>query len=177
MLTFSICSYKCTHMQFSSYVCMYVCIGQRKKVRYSSLLKNDIIYTHFWKTPVTRIVFHCVLVRTLITGSSSVVLFIKVRECTCQKYLTIKLGGFVKVIKSYQLNYHRNHLSIYLSISFLWRNGKSNGLKVSEFEFQSRRYVYIRTSSLGKGMNPLIHPAMDKIVSLLFFNKDSLGMR
>ena len=31
---------------------------------------------------------------------------------------------------------------------------------VSEFEFQSRHYVHFRENSLGKGMNPLIPPAM-----------------
>ena len=34
------------------------------------------------------------------------------------------------------------------------------GIVVSEFEFQSRYYVHFRTSTLGKGMNPLILPAM-----------------
>ena len=29
-----------------------------------------------------------------------------------------------------------------------------------EFELQSRYYVYFRTNNLGKGMNPLILPAM-----------------
>ena len=31
---------------------------------------------------------------------------------------------------------------------------------VSEFEPQSRNYVSFRTNTLGKGMNPLILPAM-----------------
>ena len=31
---------------------------------------------------------------------------------------------------------------------------------VSEFELQSRYYVYFRTNTLGKGMNPLILPGM-----------------
>ena len=31
---------------------------------------------------------------------------------------------------------------------------------VSEFELQSRNYVHFRTNTLGKGMNPLILPAM-----------------
>ena len=31
---------------------------------------------------------------------------------------------------------------------------------VSEFELQSRYYVHFRVNSLGKGMNPLILPAM-----------------
>ena len=34
------------------------------------------------------------------------------------------------------------------------------GIVVSEFELQSRHYVYFRTNTLGKGMNPLILPAM-----------------
>ena len=43
------------------------------------------------------------------------------------------------------------------------------GIVVSEFELQSRYYVHFRANTLGKGMNPLILPAMGKIVALLFF--------
>ena len=34
------------------------------------------------------------------------------------------------------------------------------GIVVSEFELQSHCYIHFRTNTLGKGMNPLIHPAM-----------------
>ena len=34
------------------------------------------------------------------------------------------------------------------------------GIVVSEFELQSRYYVYFGTNTLGKGMNPLITPIM-----------------
>ena len=34
------------------------------------------------------------------------------------------------------------------------------GIVVNEFEFQSRYYVHFRINTLGKGMNPLILPAM-----------------
>ena len=34
------------------------------------------------------------------------------------------------------------------------------GIVVSEFEFQSRYYVHFQANTLGKGMNPLILPAM-----------------
>ena len=34
------------------------------------------------------------------------------------------------------------------------------GIVVSEFVFQSRHYDHFRTNILGKGMNPLILPAM-----------------
>ena len=34
------------------------------------------------------------------------------------------------------------------------------GIVVSEFDLQSRYYVHFRTNTLGKGMNPLILPAM-----------------
>ena len=40
---------------------------------------------------------------------------------------------------------------------------------VSEFIFQSRYYIHFRANTLEKGMNPLILPAMGKIVPLLFF--------
>ena len=35
-----------------------------------------------------------------------------------------------------------------------------SGIVVSEFELQSRFYVYFRTNTIGKGMNPLILSAM-----------------
>ena len=35
------------------------------------------------------------------------------------------------------------------------------GIIVSEFVLQSRYYVHFQTNTLGKGMNPLILPAMD----------------
>ena len=35
------------------------------------------------------------------------------------------------------------------------------GIVVSEFVLQSRYYVHFRANTLGKGMNPLILPAMD----------------
>ena len=34
------------------------------------------------------------------------------------------------------------------------------GIVVSEFVLQSRYYVHFRANTLGKGMNPLIFPAM-----------------
>ena len=34
------------------------------------------------------------------------------------------------------------------------------GIVVSEFELQSRYYVHFQTNTPGKGMNPLILPAM-----------------
>ena len=34
------------------------------------------------------------------------------------------------------------------------------GIIISEFELQSRYYVHFRANTLGKGMNPLILPAM-----------------
>ena len=35
-----------------------------------------------------------------------------------------------------------------------------SGIVVSEFKLQSRYYIYFQTNTLGKGMNPLIFPAM-----------------
>ena len=42
-------------------------------------------------------------------------------------------------------------------------------IEVSEFELQSRYYIHFSTNSFGKDMNPLILPAMDSIVPLLFY--------
>ena len=43
------------------------------------------------------------------------------------------------------------------------------GIVVSEFVLQSRYNVHFRANILGKGMNPLILPAMGYIVPLQFF--------
>ena len=42
------------------------------------------------------------------------------------------------------------------------------GIVVSEFELQSSYYVHFWTNTLGKIINSLILPAMDKIASPLF---------
>ena len=63
-----------------------------------------------------------------------------------------------------------------LSLKLLWGCSRGvmvkvmdYGIVVSEFVLQSRYYVHFRVNTLGKGMNPLILPAMDKIIPLLFF--------
>ena len=43
------------------------------------------------------------------------------------------------------------------------------GIVVSEFVLQSRYYVHFRANTLGKGMKPLILPAMGWIAPLLLF--------
>ena len=43
------------------------------------------------------------------------------------------------------------------------------GIVVSEFVLQSRYYVQFLANTFGRGMNPLILPAMGQIVPLLFF--------
>ena len=44
-----------------------------------------------------------------------------------------------------------------------------SGIVVREFVLQSRYYVHFRANTLGKGINPLILPAIGEIVPLLFF--------
>ena len=51
------------------------------------------------------------------------------------------------------------------------------GIIVGEFVLQSRYYVHIRANTIGKGMNPLILPAMGKIVPLLFFLENGFGIK
>ena len=51
------------------------------------------------------------------------------------------------------------------------------GIIVSEFKLQLCYYVHFQTNTLGKGMNPLILPAMGYIASLLFFWKDCFGIK
>ena len=48
---------------------------------------------------------------------------------------------------------------------------------VSEFEFQSRYYIHFLINILEKGMDFLIPLTMDYILSLLFFYKDSFGIK
>ena len=48
---------------------------------------------------------------------------------------------------------------------------------VSEFELQSQYCVRFQTHTLGKGMNPLIPPSLGDILSLLYFYKDTFGIK
>ena len=50
------------------------------------------------------------------------------------------------------------------------------GIVESEFELQSRYYIHFWTTTLWKGINPLILPAMGWIVQLLFFLKEGFGI-
>ena len=45
-----------------------------------------------------------------------------------------------------------------------WCKAMDRGIVVSEFVLHSRYYVHFRANTLGKGMNPLILPAMGYIV-------------
>ena len=47
---------------------------------------------------------------------------------------------------------------------------------VNEFELQSRYIIHFRTNTIGKGINHLISRAMN-IISLLFFDRDSFGIK
>ena len=51
------------------------------------------------------------------------------------------------------------------------------GIIVSELILQSRYYVHFRANTQGKGMNPLILPAMGWIVPLLFFLENGFGIK
>ena len=48
---------------------------------------------------------------------------------------------------------------------------------VNEFELRLSYYVQFWSNTLGKGMNPLILPAMGWIVPLLFFQKSGFGIK
>ena len=48
---------------------------------------------------------------------------------------------------------------------------------VSEFVLQSGYYVHFRADNLGKGMNPLILPAIGQIEQLLFFYENRFGIK
>ena len=52
-----------------------------------------------------------------------------------------------------------------------------SGVVVREFELQSFNYVHFRTNIFGKGMSPLILPAMGEIASLLFFWNNKFGIK
>ena len=51
------------------------------------------------------------------------------------------------------------------------------GIVVREFVLKSRYNVHFRANTLGKGMNPLILPAMGKIVPLLFISENGFGIK
>ena len=51
------------------------------------------------------------------------------------------------------------------------------GVVVGKLVLQSRYYVHFRAKTLGKGMNPLILPAMGLIVPLRFFSENSFGIK
>ena len=56
-------------------------------------------------------------------------------------------------------------------------NVLDGAIQVSKFALQSHYYVHFRTNIPGKGMNSLISPAIDQMISLLFFNKDGFGIK
>ena len=51
------------------------------------------------------------------------------------------------------------------------------GIVVREFVLQSCYYVHFLANTLGKGMNPLILPAMGYIVPLLFFYENGFAIK
>ena len=62
---------------------------------------------------------------------------------------------------------HLHHFSFFLSVFLMGGSphgvmvkAMKCGIVVREFVFQSRYYVHFRSNTLGKGMNPLILPAM-----------------
>ena len=68
-------------------------------------------------------------------------------------------------------------LSEFLVGSSVMVKAMGGGFIVSEFELQSLYYVHFRTNIHGKGMNPLILPAISWILPLLFFSKDGFGIK
>ena len=56
-------------------------------------------------------------------------------------------------------------------------NAMASGIVVRKFVLQSRYYVHFRANTFGKGMNPLILPAMGKIVPLLLFYENGFGIK
>ena len=92
----------------------------------------------------------------------------------------------VMAIKGYSQKhqYNWNHAIRFFSVRDIWGcprgvmvKAMDCGIVVREFVLQSRYYVHFRANTLGKGMNPLILPAMGKIVPLLFFEENSFGIK
>ena len=76
--------------------------------------------------------------------------------------LLFKMRLFKCTLRSQLLSHHfSDELLLSREVSS-WCNGQSDGcgIVVSEFVLQSHYYVHFRTNTLGKGMNPLILPAM-----------------
>ena len=60
-----------------------------------------------------------------------------------------------------------------LTSSRIWT--RDCDIVVTEFELQPHNYVHFLTNELEESMNPLIPPAMGKIVLLLVFYTDQFG--
>ena len=54
-------------------------------------------------------------------------------------------------------------------------NKLDNNIVISEFKIQSPFYIYLWINTFRKEINSLMSPVMGKIVSQLFFYKDSFG--
>ena len=50
-------------------------------------------------------------------------------------------------------------------------------LKVSKFKHQLCYCIPFEINTLGGGINPLLSPVMDYIISLMFFYKDGFGIK
>ena len=79
---------------------------------------------------------------------------------------SVKIHVFSVLIKNIQNHFF---LSLFCMKTLIVRGGPRGvivkavdcGIVVREFVLQSRYYVHFRANTLGKGMNPVILPAMD----------------
>ena len=76
--------------------------------------------------------------------------------------------------------------SVFILLSKSKNRGNLNGevvnvldcdIFVNKFKLQSCYCIHFQTNALGKGVNPLILPVMGWIVPLLFFYKDTFGIK
>ena len=71
------------------------------------------------------------------------------------------------MMKSFFFTHPARHCKYWISQNFLWGCPRGVmvkvmdcGIGVREFVLQSHYYVHFRANTLGKGMNPIILPAM-----------------
>ena len=95
-------------------------------------------------------------------------------------YASLGITPFYRLSRSTSLkkSWHRTYtLLMGEGFSGLLVNAIHCRIVVSESELQRRYYVHFRTNTIGKGMIPLIFPAMVLILPHLFFSKHGFGIK
>ena len=126
-------------MYIYAYMCIYMCV-------YIYIYIYTHIYVYVW-------IYICMNIYMYI--------------CVCAYMCMYILGfwkGFGCFTRNMSISLNSFTFSEYILYDYLtcgvMVKALACGAVVSEFKLQSHHYVHFRTSTLGKGMNPLILPAM-----------------